>query len=66
MSKKIAYVVTCHNKISNRGEIRVYYTDGRDRKYKAETLPRTVADFCVMAKHCEREECIDEVLNTYY
>lgn len=63
---KIAYVVTAHNTLTNRGEIRVYYTNGRDRKYKPETLPRTVADFCVMAKHCEREEARNEILNTYY
>ena len=63
---KIAYVVTVRNKIMDRGEVRVYYTNGRDRTYKPETVPQTVLDFCVTAKRHEKEDTYDEVLNTYY
>ena len=63
---KIAYVVTAHNKIFDKGEIRVYYTNGKDRKYKPETVPQTVLDFCITAKHNMKEDSYDEVLHTYY
>ena len=63
---KIAYVVTAHNKITDRGEIRVYYTNGRDRTYKPDTAPQTAIDFCVTARNCVKEDTYDEVLNTYF
>lgn len=63
---KIAYVVTVHNKITDRGEVRVYYTNGRDRKYRPDTVPQTALDFCVTARNHEKEDTYDEVLNTYY
>ena len=63
---KIAYVVTAHNKITGRGEVRVYYTNGRDRCYKKETAPQTALDYCVMAKYHDKEETHDEITNTYW
>ena len=63
---KIAYVVTVHNKVTDKGEIRVYYTNGKDRRYRPDTMPQTVFDFCVTARTCDNEETHDEHLNTYY
>ena len=63
---KIAYVVTVHNKITDRGEVRVYYTNGRDRRYKKETAPQTALDYCVMAKYNNKEETFDEITHTYW
>lgn len=63
---KIAYVVTVYNKITDKGEIRVYYANGKDRKYKPDTAPQTVLDFCIMARNCDNEDSHDEHLNTYY
>ena len=63
---KIAYVVTVHNKITDKGEVRVYYTNGKDRRYKPETMPQTVFNFCVMARNCDNDDTYDENTNTYY
>lgn len=63
---KIAYVMTVHNIIGNWGEVRVYYTNGRDRKYKPETMPETAREFCITARNCDVERERDRVCNTYY
>ena len=63
---KIAYVVTAHSKVNNKGEIRVYYTNGNGRRYKPDTVPQTVLDFCIMARNCDNEETAWEHMNTYY
>lgn len=63
---QIAYVTTARSKINDFGEVRVSYTNGRERRYKPDTLPRTVMDFCVLAKHCDEDETACEILKTYW
>lgn len=63
---KIAYVTTTHSKVGDFGEVRVYYTNGRSRVYKPDTMPNTVMDFCVIAKHCDEDETPCETMKTYW
>lgn len=63
---KIAYVTTAQSKINDFGEVRVSYTNGKQIKYKPETMPKTVMDFVVTAKHCDKDETACETLKTYW
>ena len=63
---KIAYVTTAHSKVNNFSEVRVYYTNGRNRLYKPETMPNTVMDFCITSKHCDEDETACETTKTYW
>lgn len=63
---KIAYVTTARSKVGDFGEVRVYYTNGRSRVYTPETMPKTVMDFCVMSKHCNKDETACETTKIYW
>ena len=63
---KIAYVTTAQSRLNNVGEIRVYYTNGRGRTYKPETVPNIVLEFCIKAIHCDEDKTTCENLKTYW